>query len=80
MMESVGRFCKGCTTTSAIDMMAARLGIKIEILDRNPLKVRVTNDEEDPVRAIVRGMVWQRVCLMNGTTMTIKDEDGILTF
>ncbi len=80
MMESVGRFCKGCTNTTAIDLVAARLGIKIDIIEREPLRVRITNDDGDPVRAVVKGMVWQRVCLMHGKTMTIKDEDGILSF
>ncbi len=80
MMEAIGNFCREAYDDMVIDSLSSRLGITVEVVGTDPLKVRVSGEENDPVRSVVKGMIRQRVRSVNGKSAVMIDQGGVLSF
>jgi len=80
MMETIGQVSKEAYDKASIDAFSERLGITTEVIGRNPLMVRISGDDDDPVRSVIKGMVCRKVRSLHGDTLGVYSADGVLTF
>jgi hypothetical protein len=80
MMESIGQVSKEAYDKDITGLFAERLGITTEVIGRNPLMIRISGDDDDPVRSVIKGMVCRKVRSIHGDSLGVYSADGVLTF
>jgi|GEM_PF-1988746 len=80
MMEAIGTFSKESYDKAAIDEFSSRLGITIDVVSRNPFTIRISGEEDDPARSVIKGLVCKKIRSLYGKAAIVTGDDGTLIF